>query len=141
MTNRIEVTAGSDDLTYLKIVENGKVVYDDEHGSSHDSFEVNGHFTIYVNHGGTGAGWVIGIEVEEEALTPGQFQDAYDIRLKMDTNGYAPFLTVTTDENIVVKGYYGDKLTKVKKVLQDTRLDFDDINTVIEALQKNDLLK
>ena len=144
MTNRIEVTAGSDDLIYLKVVEHDKTVYDDEIGGDDKAFEVNGHFTIYVNHGKTGAGWVIGIEVEVEdgTLSYGQFNDAYNIRLDMDEYGYAPILVVTTDENIVVKDYYGDDATNIKKVLRGyTNLDSRDIDDVIVALRKNDLLK
>lgn len=141
-TNYIKVTAGSDDLVYLTVFENGRTMFDDELGSSNDKFEVNGHFIIYVNHGNTGSGWVIGIEVIEDALNHGQFKDAYSISITMDDNGYTPLLTVKTDENIVIKGHYGDKQSKVREALQKSnRLDYSDIDEVIKILEKNDLLK
>lgn len=141
--NSIKVSGGSDDLIYLEIKVGGKTVFDDELGNHSRTFDVNGHFTIHLHHGLiTGTGWLIGIDVEEDALTPGQFRDAYDIRLFMAENGYSPELYVETDENIVIKGVYGDKSAKAREALEKSnRLDYSDIDEVIKILEKNELLK
>lgn len=140
--NKIEVSGGSDDLVFLRIMEDNVVVYDDEHGRSHNKFNVNGHFTIHIVHSVIPkTGWVVGIEVEEDALRPEEFAKIYNISMTMDENGYSPLLTVQTHQPISIEGYYGDNISKVKQAFEYSHLSDEDIDYVIATLKKNDLLK